>query len=171
MHARVRELAYVYERALQVYHHDSSKRWCYRDPASSPSTYTLMTKMVELADTLGVTLEVYVEAQFYWFDKWFNRAPKIQELYRINTKFPTPKRIHEYLQLKIKKQVPQQVQCVARTFKADQVYVDEANRRRLEEVCRAWKLTEDEALDRFGAPGFGYFDPDWLKRHARCKKS
>lgn len=165
---RIQELAAYYAKDLRVYLHDPGRKWfC---PAN-PQTQAMMRKMIELADTLGISLEVYVQAQFYWFDKWFNRAPKIHELYQINTKFPTPKRITEYLALKSKDQVPSQVQCVARTFKADQVQVDQVNQRRLEEVCRAWKLTEDEALERFGAPGFGYFDLDWLKRHANCNKS
>jgi hypothetical protein len=116
-----------------------------------------------MADQIGVEYPIFIQAQFYFFDKWFNRPPKTFELCSTQSKFPAEIRVREYLKLQQVQKLPVMVQCVARTIKVDLDKIDKINQSRLEELCRVWKLSEEEVLRRFARPGVGYFDLQWLK--------
>jgi len=59
-------------------------------------SYGMLKRAINEMKSLDVEPEVYIEAQFYWFDKWFGREPKFWELSGGAGKMPAKKRVTVY---------------------------------------------------------------------------
>ena len=108
----------------------------------------------------------YVRAQFYWFDLWFHRAPKIYELAGQRGKFPASLRLTQYLELNRLGKIGKDISSPNMPKKHNQVLdpqiLDKINRQRLNQLCSVYQLTEEQCLEQF-APA-GLFDLEWLKQ-------
>jgi len=156
-------MLYAYEDMLGTYWHKPALRIIKGRIEDHPRGYQALVEATWIADRLGVEYPIFIQAQFYWFDKWFNRAVRLRELCSVGSKFPAEMRVREYLKLQQVQKLPVRVQCISRTIKVDLNQIDKINQARLEELCRVWKLSEEEVLRRFARPGVGYFDLGWLK--------
>lgn len=166
---KVKEMAYAYEEELGSYLHRPALRFIKGKVDSTLKTYKHFQKAVELADQLSVDYPTYLQAQFYWFDKWFRRAPKPWELIGQRTKFPAPERVKEFLRLRSLEEAPQKVYSISRTAKIDPKKLDKINEQRLTELSSSWGLSEEEVLLRFARTGVGYFDLEWLRKNPTYK--
>lgn len=158
-------MAYVYEEMLGIYLHKPTLKYIKGKVDPNHRSYGHFARAVDIAQDCGADFCDYVQAQFYWFDKWFNRAPKPWELAGVKTKFPAPNRYREYLKLRASQHVPTHVKSVARRAKIDPKKLDKINESRLAELQRNWGISEEEAFIRFARPGVGYFDVAWLRKH------
>src|SRR5690349_6027912 len=93
------ELALVYEKQLNIYHNNLAKGYL-KNNALSPddNNYEYFLKTAMLTDIASVSYEFYVRAQFYWFDKWFKKAPKPYHLCNNKSKYNSQERVRLYEQ-------------------------------------------------------------------------
>jgi hypothetical protein len=110
----------------------------------------------------------YIWSQFYWFDKWFSRHPKIFEIGSIKTKFPAEKRLTEYLSLLKDGETIRCNSVVVPSTKLAKGAVAKINQDRLSQLEKAWGLSEEEVLAKFGSSGF--FDAKWINSHPVYKQ-
>ncbi len=160
-------MAYAYEEHLGHYRHKPTLKYIKGKITPEHKNFDTWKRAALIADQVGVSYAVYIEAQFYWFDQWFNRPPKPWELSGLKSKFPAPERVRAFLKLSN----PVKVQSVSqRSARIEPKHLDKINLARLAEVCRVWGLSEEEAMMRFARPGAGYFDIPWLRKHPVYKR-
>lgn len=169
---KIEEMGYAYERVLGTYFHNPTLRYfkSLKNGAINPSVKSSLLKSAYIADEYNVSYDIYVKSQFYWFHKWFRRYPKVFELCSVSSKYPAFWRIQEFLKIENydKINVLSVVVGTARVESLDAKEVDKINRSTLNQVCKAYNLTEEEAILRF-AP-VGLFDLVWLKRQKQIYK-
>ena len=162
---KIKEMAYAYEAVLGEYVHNHRLRFIKGSISPEHRSFAQFKRAVLIADQIGVSYETYVRAQFYWFDKWFNRAPHPYELSGLKSKFPAPERVRKYLQLVNEGQTKGIVTCIGKRVQIDAKELDKANDQRLDQLMLAWGLDEEGVLLRFARSGVGYFDHEWLKKN------
>jgi hypothetical protein len=168
---KVRGLAYAYEAALGAYLHKPTLKVFKNGVSPAHRGYEGLKRAALLADQAGVSYETYVQAQFYWFDKWFRRAPRIYELSGLKGSFPAPERLRKYMLLMNRGSVPTKlIVGYAQRCKVDLQELDKINAAKLTQLMNAWGLSETEVLLKFARPGIEYFDLQWLKRHPTYQK-
>lgn len=159
-----REMGYAYEAMLGLYLHRPALKYFVRDKKSAKVTTTFFLKAAKLADQLRVDYAVYVRAQFYWFDMWFHRSPRVFELSGESGRFPASRRVTEYQKLKregkVNKDISSPVMPKKPADNIDLEVLDKINRQRLNQLCDVHGLTEGECLDTYGPAGL--FDLRWL---------
>jgi len=168
---KVREVAYAYEEVLATYHHNPSLKFIKGPTVEAGTAYQNLREVAKIADQCGADYASYIQAQFYWFDKWFKRAPRTWELVS-KAKFPALERYLEYIKIKSSQSVPAKVQSVSISGRAriDTEQLDKINETRLIELQLNWNIDEEEAFLRFARPGVGYFDAVWLRKHPTYKR-
>lgn len=162
---KVISMGYAYEEMLGRYSHKPAMHYFNKKDVTKGQysrTNIILLKAANIADRNSVTYPVYIRSQFYWFDLWFHRAPKIYEISGQSGKFPAEKRLIEFLKLEQENKVNKSITSVVmpRSPVSEEV-LDKINRQRLNQLCKVYHLTEEEALKQF-AP-VGLFDPAWLK--------
>jgi hypothetical protein len=166
-------MKYAYEDMLKSYTHSPFLRFFKASWSNGTHVrvQSFLLKAATLADQYEVEYFTFVKAQFYWFDKWFRRAPYVYELSGQSGKFPASKRLVEYLALdragKINNEISSPV-VPQRKRAVDPNKLDKANLKTLNDLCKAYRLTEEEALTKF-APA-GLFDLEWLKKRKQEKR-
>jgi hypothetical protein len=166
---KIISMGYAYEEMLGRYLHKPAIRYFSGSKKIPPGQYArtniVLFKAVLLADRHNVDYSFYIRSQFYFFDLWFKRAPKIYEIAGQSGKFPAEKRLLEYLALersgKINKSISSVVVPTKKNVLTPQI-LDKINRERLDRLCEVYNLTEAEVLAQF-AP-VGLFDLAWLRR-------
>jgi hypothetical protein len=160
------QMGYAYEAVFGRYHHKPALRYFTKlgERGFEKRTVSLLFKAATFADEKEVDYETYVEAQFYWFHRWFRRAPKLYELAGERGKFPARRRVDEFLRLQKQGKSGGDVSSVVipRTEISDDE-LDKINSHRLEQLCRAWERTAAEIIQQF-APA-GVFDLKWLQKN------
>lgn len=156
-------LGFAYERALGEYLRKPALRYFTRigDRGIDPRTMTALRKALAISKEHDVDFETYVRAQFYWFHKWFRRAPKIFELCGANGRFSARKRLTEYLKLTGSPRVSSTELPPIET--APEV-LDKINEKRVQQIQRIYGCSRQEILNVFGPEGV--FDVGWLKRQS-----
>jgi len=162
---KVREMAYTYETALGEYLHRPTLRFVKGAISTEYKSFEQFKRAALIADQLGCGYEVYVKAQFYWFDQWFKRAPKPYELSGLKTKFPAPERVREYMKLLNAGQVREVIRHISKRVKIDEKELMKANDQKLQQLMSAWHSSEEQILLKFARPGVAYFDHAWLKKN------
>jgi hypothetical protein len=113
---------------------------------------------VRICEELSVTYEMHIQAQIYWFDKWFNRAPVIPDFISEKARLRTCR----YVALQKSGVAIGAVRNVAVAAPAVSAEVlDKVNFTRLRNLCLAWGLSVEEVLINFGPSGV--FDQQWLE--------
>lgn len=153
------EMGYVYEAALGRYRHRPTIHY-FKGEGFKPRTLTLLAKAANLAEKAKAPYLDWVEAQFYWFHKWYKRAPKLYELSGQSGKYPARWRYTEYVKINGKMPTSDKLPLA----QVDQSMVDSINQKRLQQLCSAWKCTEVDVLIKFGLSGV--FDAVWLQRNS-----
>jgi len=160
-------MGYAYEAMLGKYLHKPALRYFtqFDSRGLEPRTKASLLRAARLADKCGVDYPVFVRSQFYWFDLWFHKPPKIYELSGARGKFPAERRLIEYLQLdklgKINKEISSVVVPQQKDFISEQA-LDKINKSRLNQLCSTYQLTEEQVFAQFASAGL--FDVEWLRR-------
>jgi len=162
---KIVSMGYAYEEMLGKYLHKPTMHYFNQKNVTKGQysrTNIILLKAANIADKHSVTYPVYIRSQFYWFDLWFHRAPRIYEISGHSGKFPAEKRLTEFLKLEQENKVNKSITSVVmpRSPVSEEV-LDKINRQRLNQLCKVYQLTEEEALKQF-AP-VGLFDLAWLK--------
>ena len=141
--------------------------------------YQQWCQAADQADELDVAYEFYVKAQFYWFDKWFSRAPKPHELRSSKTQYNAKERVRLYAQEIAKGAALPERKVLSRVRTAPRVsravrFNTSANQ--MATLMKNHGATEEEILKVFakGADALLYFDRDWLRQnqtYQRLKKA
>jgi hypothetical protein len=159
-------MAYAYEEALGHYLHRPALRYIKTTDPKKNRAFVYFQKAAVIADRLDMDYEDYIQAQFYWFDQWFRRHPKVYELASLRSKFPAIDRAIAYQRLIRDEDHPRRkVQSLSRRVIASDDQLDKINTERLNRLISSWQLTEEEVLLRFSAADVGYFDVQWLRKH------
>lgn len=164
------EMGYAYEAVLGEYRHCSTLHYFTNlgEDGFKNRTITFLFKAATLADTAGATYRSWVEAQFYWFHKWFHRAPKVQELSGKSGRFPAERRYRDYVKLAERGKAEPPTSVVLPKEWASRDNIDKINEERLQQLCSAWGRTEEEIMEQFALSGI--FDKTWLRRHPIFKR-
>jgi hypothetical protein len=164
------EMGYAYETVLGYYRHCPTLQYFKmgEDRGFRNSTITFLFKAAVMADKSKAGYRQWVEAQFYWFHKWFKRPPKVHELSGQSGKFPAPRRYKDFVKLQQhgKAQVPSS--DVLPRERASKDSIDKINEERLQQLCSAWGRSEKEIIEQFALSGI--FDMAWLKRNVIFKR-
>lgn len=160
-------LAKAYESCLGVYRARKMLRYIRGPVAPGTPNYGAWLHAAAAADTLGMDYQTYVEAQFWFFDKWFARAPQPRELIpSAKSKFPADERAISYVEMLQSGEIKPghrtvcRSQPVVRSSGSDR---SAASQRKMEQLMALHALTAQEALQAFA--GTGMFDLTWLKNH------
>jgi hypothetical protein len=167
---KVREMIFTYETILGEYCYEPTLKFTKGTISPEHRSFGQFKRAALIADQLEVSYEVFVRAQFYWFNKWFNRFPKPYELSGLKSKFPTPKRVKEYVKMVNNGSISGIVTGVGTRFQLDENEIDKYNEKMFNQLMQAWSLTEEEVMLRFARTGVGYFDYNWLKKNLVYKR-
>lgn len=169
--ARVYAMSCTYTAHVRQYRTDTWQTPSVLQISPGTSQYTCFLKAADLADRLQVTYEVFVKAQFFWFDRWFLRTPKIWELLNSEQgKFSAEERVRRYLEeisagaVDERKAVVGPVRGSPKVSAETKALYCEKSLKRLMQVHNA---TEEQILLAFakGENAQFYFDLHWLKQN------
>ena len=85
-------MAGEYSQQLRDYTGNRYLSW-HKGGQLSKQAHTTLLRAATFAEELGVDYSTYVRAQFWVFDDWFRRPPKLHELASYNTRVPAKKRV------------------------------------------------------------------------------
>ena len=159
------EAGLIYEKVLGEYAHRPALRYFKKLGVNGIPAIIIghMKVAVSNAEELGMDIETYVRAQFYWFHVWFKRAPKISEMVSRKGKFPSTKRATEYLKVSgAKKRVI--FSQVLPSLEITSKKLDQINYERLEQLSTTWEKSKEEIMAMFASTGV--FDHKWLNKNA-----
>lgn len=161
---RAIETGLIYEEVLGDYLHKPALRYFSKlgEKGIPASVIGQLKRVVRQADELGMDMDTYVRAQFYWFHTWFKRAPKISEMMTDKGKFPATKRAKEYL--KVSEDKKRMIfSRVLPSWETSSKKLDQINYERLKQLTESWGKTEREIMATFAQTGV--FDQKWLNKH------
>jgi len=133
--------------------------------------YTCFLRAAELADELGVSCETFVRAQFFWFDRWFLREPRIWELIGVTpSRFNAIERVRAYQAEIAAGAVDPEAPIVGQTRAAPEVSLAVRyafSERTLKRLMTVHQKSEEEILRIFakGDQAQAYFDTKWLRQN------
>ncbi len=167
---RVNEIAQIYEKALGIYRHKPALRYLKGTVKQDNVNFKTWQRAVLFADELGVDFFVYVTAQFYYFDKWFKRHPKVTEIASFKTKTNAKERVKLYL-AEVKAAIPVYGSVLpAPTRTAEEDCADSAAQ--LSILMKNYRKSEEDILRVFGRPDVceTFFSIKWLERNETYKR-
>jgi len=167
------EMGFAFEEALGRYRHRPALSYFkLGEEGFKNRTITFLFKAALLADEAGASYKDWVEAQFYWFHKWFKRPPKVQELSGQSGKHPAPKRYTDYIKLRGRSKASFPTSDIlpkeAEWTWGDKDTIDQINQGRLQDLCSAWGRSPEEIIAQFALSGI--FDATWLKKNPIFQK-
>jgi len=160
----VLNMAYIYDETLRRY---LNLPFTSRFPnlvskGFQRNTKTLLEKAVAAAKELKADFKDYISAQFYWFDKWFKRYPKLFEICPTGGKFDAKVRFMAWKELSLNTGHLNTF-SVVEEISVPYTELDTINRKRLNELTKSWNMPELEVLDKFAC----VFDTRWLKKQKK----
>lgn len=165
----VHSMAIAYEKALGKYRDEPTLRFLKGGRVDKEHrNYNTWKRAVKFAADLAIDYDTYVRAQFWYFDKIFNRYPKVFELASFRTKTPAKERVLLFLAENSFAISTKTV--VGPVRKAETVpksvrwrYSDT----QLRSFMKNYSITEEEVFRRFaiGKDAYLYFDKSWLEQN------
>lgn len=129
---------------------------------------TVLLKACDIADEHSVDYALYIEAQLYWFDKWFSRYPKVYEIGTRNKGRDACWRLTQYLSIKKIRGITQKP--VTNKIPAERLpkhHLNAYNQKTLEQLKKAWNFSDEQVLKEFGHAGI--FTKSWLQAQPSYK--
>lgn len=168
-------MAVAYEKALGEYKNHKTLNFLKSltvTEAKQHRNYNIFVRAVKFADELNVDYTTYVKAQFYYFDKHFNKAPKVRHIASYKTKVPAKERVRLFLKEKNSLKEKKVVGPVIRAPKIPDSVKDRYSDKQLKEFMKNYSLTEKEVFIRFakGSNAYLYFDRGWLLKNETYQK-
>ncbi len=94
----VRIVSQTYETFYLKYKNKPAGKYLKKEVTERPSIRSTWLAIAKRAEECGATIEEYIHSQFWFCDKYLNRAPKVIELNYQNTAVPCIKRYEIYKQ-------------------------------------------------------------------------
>jgi hypothetical protein len=155
----------AYRRMLGEYYHNPKMN--YQIHLSSINKkhrgYNHYLKAANLAEARKLDYETYLKGQFYWFDLWFNRAPKTFEIGGGSGTLPAALRIEKYLDVLKDGKNPVIKSVAIPVEKMKPVELDKINKKQLEVLQRNWEMDERDIYLHFAVGIESAFNFEWLK--------
>lgn len=169
------DMAVTYESQLGAYCNRPTLKYLNGIVRAGTRGYKLWVRASQQAEELAVTYETYCRAQFYWFDRWFNRAPKPQELSSYKSKINASDRVRLYEQEVAKGQTDSSLEILGpvRTVpKVSRAVRFGQSKRQLASLMKNYNATEEKILKAFakGRQAFVFFDREWLQTNETYKR-
>jgi len=164
---RAQKMAYAYEDALRKYACLPTLKFL-RKPITSdhPATYHVWLRAAMIAEGLEMGYDEYIKAQFFYFDKWFNKAPKPLDIASYKTERSALKRAMMY---RLEESAPKGniVGPVRPTPAVPQSVKWTNSDRVLKSMSSNFKVSEEEILRVFAQKESAdlFFDSSWLSQH------
>jgi hypothetical protein len=126
--------------------------------------YKNYLKAVKLAEKRKLDYKTFLKSQFYWFDRWFNRAPKSHEICGGKGKFPAALRVEKYLNLFGNKNNPTIKSIAIPGNNLNSEELNEVNIKNLENLKQIWGMNSSDVFLNFGVGIESVFNQSWLRR-------
>jgi len=164
-----------FERQLRVYRDAPyvGVKAAHRQPGTKE--FAKWERVTALVEQSGVGAAQYVKAHFFWFDRWFNRAPRSYELGQREGKCPSLERVRLY-QHEVSQGAVQATRDVSgpvsRTSTVPAEVKHANSERQLAQLMGAYDLDAESVLRMFSDNGdaSAYFDRGWLRAHPVWQK-
>jgi hypothetical protein len=161
--AKIREMAYAYEDALGIYSHKKALKFL-KDPLN-PDCKHLWLSAIKIAEELEVDYEVYIKAQFWCFEKWFKKAPKLIQLTGKSGKFSAFERVKIYLACVGNGKASFDQDTISKVMLSPKVpdsFKADCSGRYMKQMMNNFKLSEDQIYMQYRDSLHLFFDPTWL---------
>ncbi len=160
-------LAQAYETQLRIYTHKPNLRFfCGKLSRQAAST---LTRATVNAGQMGMEMAVYVKSQFWWFDKHFSRAPKLNELSSTRSKVNSLERARQFKNNVLAAHTSIDAEFASRSIPTARIAKSDKFRQcedTLHRVMCNFGITEEQVFRSFtGNSIFTYFDISWLRKN------
>ena len=186
---KANKMARAYEDALGVYQNNPTlkylKGWIQRDSKN----FSTWLRAALLAEQLDMSYDLFVKAQFYWYDKWFSKSPRPFEIASYKTKVNALERAKNFISEAAKGKINLDKPVVGRVrgsythnkrtgkirFTDDNVAKRvkfENSQIQLQTLMKNYNASEESILKVFakGTQATLYFDKDWLNQNKTYQK-
>lgn len=127
--------------------------------------FEILHKMVNYADELNVSYEDFVRSQFYWFDRWFRRMPKISEYATEKTK----QRYTDWTKLSDDEKIMYGIvsietnkKDVEENIKSTIDLIIKRTNKEIKRMMKDFSLSKEEVFIKFGSNGTCIFPKEFL---------
>lgn len=179
---RAQEMAGAYDVKLREYRRSGRTRYLKNgklDPKSR--NYHNFVNASVIADDIGMNYFEYVEAQAYYFNKWFNEMPAPWHLCGVNSKFNARDRAAKWRKKFGREEVSVEKSKEVTEDKTDVVAAGDGRyipastfishgQRLLDQMMVTHGVSEKEVLVLFGGVTQGFFDYRFLQQNKTWKR-
>jgi len=166
----IRIASETYEDLLMRYKNKPAHKYLKKKVMESPSIQGIWTSVAKLAEFCETSIEEYVHAQFWFCDKYLNRAPKVNELIFQNTNIPSIKRYELY---KERSQITTNTTIVQKggTIQVNSETKNSLCERVIRQFAAKLNLSEEEVFLKLFTEGTYYLfvDKKWFENHDHFK--
>jgi hypothetical protein len=161
---KILQVASIYDSYLAKYTHNKHKFIPAKFLEPGQQKHKIFQRVIQNAENLNISFDTYMKAQFFYFDKWFSRPPKVQEIASYKSKNNALERAKTFLSEQESVSVRAVVGKVIPQPKVPQNKRFELSKRTLQSIMKNYEASEEEVLARFarGSTAFSYFDKEWL---------
>jgi hypothetical protein len=149
-----------YNTLLRKYYHNNIPKGRFKFEGQYKRHWS---KIIELAEVDDIPLELFVKAQFYWFDKWFVKAPEVYEMCSTKSSCNSVVRARSYNTL-IQSGLVRDKNILYKAFPAPTISDSRKNKyflNILRDMMKKYQLSAEEVLVRFNV----IFDQTWLRNN------
>lgn len=164
---KILEISLEYEKALSSYLNKPTLKFLKRQKG-----YTgIWKRAVSHAEIAGLNFENYIKAQFYYFNKWFKRAPKPIECASTTSQLNSLERAKMFKLAfgeKAAFNLNERSEATSPSSEVKGIYAAQ----QLQVFMRNYGMSEEEVFRTFakGNDGFLYFDKEWLLNNQTYRK-
>lgn len=164
-------MAHAYEKKLKEYHRSPHLKFLNAFSVNYRG-YQSFLKAAKQAEALDMPYAQFIEAQFYYFHRWFSRAPSPYEICGGKGKMPAKSRAMGYLrEQKDSRNIHERVTREGRVEKKKLVKSEViAYNLKLLKGMMSDGSTEKACLLEFAQPSMNFFDPVFLKQNETYRR-
>lgn len=166
-------MAHTFEAHLRMYLDRHFKK-VFKTDKLSRQALTVLIRACANAEALNMDYDTYVRSQFWWFDKWFSKAPRLHEIASVHSKVNSLERARRYRNrvlaghipphgVVLSKSVPPDIAGLAARFNQSM--------RTMERFMRNYKASEEQIFRAIRTESLtNYFDAKWLAQNATYQR-
>ena len=166
----IRVASETYEDLLMRYKKKPASKYLKKEVMESPSIQGIWRSVAKLAEFCETSIEEYIHAQFWFCDRFLNRAPKVKELIYQNTNYPSIKRYELY---KERSQITTNTTIVQKggTIQVSSETKDSISERVIKQFASKLGISEEEVFLKLFNEGTYYLfvNKKWFESHTHFK--
>lgn len=154
------EFARLSAERFAAYHNRSFEATYIQRLRPSDPEFMVYRKVFYAAKDSGLSLSDFLESQYYWFNRWFGRAPRLKEMGSAKALA----RAQQWQELRTQQPDLQTSGFVAPVDMGPLsiALVHDYEAAMFERMCKNHGLTPEQMFEAAGNPVLGIFDPEWL---------